>query len=159
MALARLLGTTGRRILTSPGDGHCLIHSVSNSWSSQHPSLLPLDLETIKSSIFTEAVNNAHLYVPFLPTKHSLFEGLRHYLIDKQYNHAFGDLVPLVIANAVSVNLNVFNDKCKNGYDMINLVPRSNSCISLDLHRSGDHYNAIEFVSSAYIIRNLSLKL
>ena len=53
--------------------------------------------------LFVQAVNNADDYLPFLlpSTLNSLSQGLRSHLILKQYNQAFGDLVPTILDNTL----------------------------------------------------------
>ena len=82
--LFRHLARQGLRILPSPMDGHCLLHSVCSSWKSQVSQLKQIDLETIKINIFTETTINADKYFePFNYNSFALFQGLRLYLIQR----------------------------------------------------------------------------
>jgi len=145
MALASFLTLNGLRILKSPGDGHCLLHSVRNSWSIQLPHLCPIDLEHIKANIYIETINNADDYLPFLQTSNrtSLFIGLRTYLINKHYNQFFGDIVPTIISNVYKVNLNIFSELPNNNYEKITVLPWIITHTSVDIHKTNDHYNGI----------------
>ena len=146
MAVFRHLARQGLRILPSSMDGHCLLHSVWSSWKSQVSQLKPIDLETIKMNSFTETANNADKYFgPFNYNSFALFQGLRLYLIQRNYKSMFGELVPHIIANALCVNLNIINEKLRD-FEYIPIVPRDGAdgaVASLTLHRQGEHYNGV----------------
>ena len=61
-AVARYLASRGLRILASPGDGHCLLHSMVSSMNSQSSSSTGVNLDTVKSKVFLETVTNAENY-------------------------------------------------------------------------------------------------
>ena len=107
-----LLCQRNMRIIRSPGDGHCLIHSIVASWNSQFPELCPVDNEGLMSSMFVDAVNNCDGYMMFLqpPTKQHFSRGLRTYLLKKEYNQQFGDIAPLIVANALGVNIKILDE-------------------------------------------------
>ncbi len=145
MALARFLAFDGTKILRSPGDGHCLLYRVKISSSKQLPQLPSINYEQIKYTIFIETVDNADQYLPFFLTtsRVSLFTGLRSYLINKHYNQPFGDIVPLLLANAFNGNINIFNEAQDDSYEVNTVIPWNNTNVSVDIHRYGDHYNGL----------------
>ena len=73
------------RLLPSPMDGHCLLHSVCSSWQSQLSYFRTIGSESIKSNIFIETLAKSENYPPFLSCHLSLSRGLRSYLIDRHY--------------------------------------------------------------------------
>ncbi len=64
------------------------------------------------SSLFVDAVNNCDGYMMFLqpPTKQHFSRGLRTYLLKKEYNQQFGDIAPLIVANALGVNIKILDE-------------------------------------------------
>lgn len=135
----------GWSILSSPGDGHCLLHSFVSSWNNQSHQLDRLDIEKVKAQVFIEAISHPDRYVQFLQSSNrkTFFSGLRSYLIDKQYNLDFGDIVPLIIANAFHVNLEIFNEVNFNRFENVVVSSEIASDFCLKIHRKGDHYNGL----------------
>ena len=72
----------------------------------------------------------------------SLSRGLRSYLIDRHYKSRFGDLVPLAIANALCIKLDILNEN-DNQLEYVPILPRGNAIASLVLHRQSEHYNGV----------------
>ena len=142
MAVLRHLARQGLRILPSPMDGHCLLHSVCSSWQSQLSQFKTIDLESIKSDIFIETVTNGENYLPVMCNSFSLLKGLRSYLLDRHYNSDFGDVVPFAIANALRIKLNIINQR-DNQFEYVPVLPRCDAIASLTLHRQGEHYNGV----------------
>jgi exonuclease III len=157
--LLPLLTSRGWQINKSKGDGHCLLYSVDSSLCNQFPNFPPVDIETIKARIFIETVKNTEYYLPFLQTssKSALSAGLGDYLIKKQYNNDFGDLVPCIIANALSIKLNIL-DEDQTGYvNTVVITPHDQSKASLVLHRRSQHYNGITLFAAVRTDRNIGL--
>ena len=125
----------------SPGDGHCLLHSVIKSYQAQLN--IHLDLNTIKSAIFIETVSKVDHYVHFILPGEKLLICLRKYIINKNYNNSLGDLLPLIIANALSVNIKILDQNNKLA-EIIDIYPTSGLTLTtITLHRHGDHYNGL----------------
>jgi hypothetical protein len=151
MALMRTLWARGWNITQSKGDGHCLLYSVVSSWNSQLPDLSRVDVEHVKGNIFTETVQHPERYRQFLlpPTRENLFSSLRKYLVEKQYNHGFGDVVPSVIANAFHVNIRILNEGSRGECDECVISPQLCTDSTVVVHRHSDHYNAITFAAKS----------
>ena len=140
------------RIVPTAGDGHCLIHSVRGSWGTQVPNKPPLTNNTICSCIFTESVTNVDLYIPYfeggrIPT---FLHGLSTYLLQKQYNQTFGDVVPSIIANALNIHLQIINQNNDGSVQNIDIIPDPRHGSSppdhVTIHRKSDHYSAVEYI-------------
>ena len=97
MALSTFLARRSLQMLRSPGDGHCLIHSVVSAWNSQLSSRDAISVESVKAELFIETVKNVDLYDPVMCGRLPLFRGLRRYIIDRHYNQDFGDIVPNIL--------------------------------------------------------------
>ena len=148
VVLNRTLTPLGMVLHQSPGDGHCLLHSVVTSWNRQLPACPSINLEKLKSSIFIETVNNIDKYIPFHepPETNSMLKGMRKYLLSRSYNQSYGDIVPSVIANALKQKVTVINEDVSSGTICnIDIVPDNaiDNTTTLLVHRSGDHYNGI----------------
>ena len=134
-------------IVRSPGDGHCFLHSLVTSWNKQCPHLPSIALKEVKQSLNDETVLNADHYAPFLipPNLAALMKGLHSYLLSRQYNQLFGDLVPIISANAFHTTLCIFNELPNGNVEEIMVLPRIPSDELLVLHRHNDHFNGISF--------------
>ena len=74
---------------------------------------------------------------------HNLTKGLCSYLNEKNYNQAFGDVVPLVISNALKVQLDILNETSSTKATLVSIKPTYNENETILLHRSGQHYNGL----------------
>ena len=142
MALLRHLARQGLRIIESPRDGHCLIHSICSSWLNQLSHFKPVDIDCVKSKIFIETVSNVNHYTLAVGPS-ILLEQQKSYLLHRNYDSDFGDALPLVLANALNIKLDILNETLHHGFDVVPVIPRCNAQASLTLHRQGDHYNGI----------------
>ena len=165
MRLNRILMQSDMELHQAPGDGHCLLHSVITSWNKQLSTLPPLNMERIKSSIFLETIHNSDRYLPFCdpPTSKSLIKGMRKYLLSRSYNQSYGDIVPVVIVNALKQKITVLNENLSDGtVTSIDIVPYNivnDNSTSLMIHHRGEHYNglipttkSVYHVNGAYLI-------
>ena len=145
MDLYRHLHSEGLYIIRSPGDGHCFLHALSTAFLHQLGTTM--DLHTIKSSIFTETVTKAEYYAQFLVNGKMLLHYLHQYIVNKCYNTPLGDLLPLIIANALSVKLTILN-QYRDTFQFINVSPpHEETTITLTLHRRDEHYNGVAYKS------------
>ena len=129
--------------IITPGDGHCLIHAVRISWEQQISSIHVPSYETIKTLIYRETIQNINSYLNFvLYDKPSLIKDLNRYIFQKHYNSPFGDLVPQIISNAFSLELNIINDI--NGIQNVySITPETMGNSTLIIHRQMEHYSGI----------------
>ncbi len=51
--------------------------------------------------------------------------------------------MPLVLANAFNINLNIFNEAHDHSYEVKTITPCNHTNISVDIHRQGDHCNGL----------------
>ena len=146
-ALHSTLSSLGMVLIKSPGDGHCLIHSIKTSWCQQFPNLRPIDCESIKSKIFVETITHANHYANFLEpvSKFEVLQSLKFYLLSRKYCNRFGDCLPLIVANALQVNIELYDENPACGtFTKFLISPNFSSAVStVLLHRCGDHFNGI----------------
>ena len=127
-------------ITPSKGDGHCLIYSVISSLKGQlNKSTTP---EEVKSQIYVESINNITHYLPFIKdaSRGRFSTYLRQYILYKRYNNQYGDIAPLVIANALGVTIKIIDEE---GGSSTSVSPRKPSTHSIYVHRTNDHYNGM----------------
>ena len=130
----------------SPGDGHCLMHSIVTSMSSQMNSSDNIDLNYVKSAIMDEITNNSSRYVEAIDGRNlkSLIRGMRQYLLEKKYDTPFGDLVPYIIANALNMNLILIMAGDPQSTLLVKSLTDDDGCYeSLVLYKDGAHYDGI----------------
>ena len=141
------LSTENLAIVPSPGDGHCLLHSTIASL--HHQLSQSLSLESLKSYLYTESVNNISEYISFITdSSRSLFSTyLRQYIIYKNYNNQYGDIAPLIIANALQITLIIIDESLNNSINRFQVQPRFCSNRTIYLHRKQDHYNGIRSIT------------
>ena len=151
------LNIPGFYLLQTPGDGHCLLHSIIGSWSNQITNPKPPTLETIKCHVYIESINNLTKYLAFFPqiSKFAYIKQLKDYIIHKKYDSAFGDTVPMIIANSLSISIKILNVQVDGSLHDIQIVPDSSeSKFEISIHRKVDHFSALKLVLSQPSFRN-----
>ena len=148
MVINRNLSLTVHNIevTPSPPDGHCLLHSICESWNRQL-SFSDVSLETVKHLVFQEAIRNRHRYVPFVEpsTAMCLTSQMRSYLLGRRYNNSFCDVVPLILSNTLAVNIIILQHPAiSNSFRSLTVTPWDvPPRASLVIYKKGDHYDAV----------------
>ena len=127
----------------SLADGHCLLHSTVSFHNSQLPDSPVILLKSLIDMIVSHV--NSHLieYTIFGLSKPKILSQMRDYIYSKKYNSDFGDLVPLIITQALKVNLLVLDTGCSGNvnWDLFEATPPST--MHIPVHRRGEHYNGL----------------
>ncbi len=127
----------------SPMDGHCLLHNAVTSYNSQLPDSPKLLLSSLIEKIVLHV--NSHLtdYTIFGLSVPKILSQLEKYIHERKYNSDFGDLVPLIITQVLSVNLLVLDTDCSETVKqhLFEAFPLSTNQIAV--HRCGEHYNGL----------------
>ena len=111
------------------------------------------DLNGIIKLIYAETMLNLDMYVNFLinGTSADLISYMYLYLFEKIYNTPYGDMVPLVLANALGLNLIIIS-KSTAGYDIrrvcCDVLNEINSCLLV--YKCSDHYDGIIIKANPY---------
>ena len=135
------------QIITTPGDGHCLLHAIRLSWSHQL-DIPPPSLHHLQCAIFVEALNNYDVYQAFLHQSHdkiTYIKCMSDYILKKCYNSDFCDMVPLMLSNALSLDLTIFN-KVNTTFQNVNITPLQVSNLhnlSISILRENDHFSGL----------------
>ena len=125
----------------SPGDGHCLLHSVISSLHFQ--SSVNLTISELIQGIIDETSTKSDFYKDFMKgSLYDLYRGLNAYVNYKVYDTSFGDLVPHIISNAIHVNITIVSGTQNQGY-ATHLVPCTASETQHDIviWKAGKHYD------------------
>ena len=145
--LKQFLHSERLEIKPSLGDGHCLLNSVCASYKNQLSQLLPLNKEDLINIIEKELQDHSDLYLGFYTkSREEFFRELSNYIKHKIYNSDNCDIIPIVIANALKLKLNILNEKRHDSFETTIVEPFSASNTGvLFIHRKGDHYNGVVY--------------
>ena len=136
-------------ILKTKGDGHCFMYALSQSWAKQIGISNAPDIHKIKCVIFCEVIKNLDTYANFLTPPcnkpSTILHDLHKYLLWKSYNSDLVDVIPLITANALHINICILDEVNVGSYQE-HTVCCSTKTINpkLLLHRHHDHYSAVE---------------
>ena len=133
-------------LVNARADGHCIIHALCICVSvllmtDENSDLYNMMLTKLRS----ECLTNMPLYLENftdLSSKILIIEMIS-YLYFKKYDTDFGDPVPLIMANALSLNVYVIlenHNKTFNVYDF--KASANNATFNVYIYRKGDHYYA-----------------
>ena len=129
-----LLRQASYEIIRSPGDGHCLIHSIQTCLRHQKIALPREIVEIVQS----EVLQNLPAYSRFAPSDNIISE-MSRYILNKDYNSLFGDMLSDILANALKCAICILN-KQETNYNIIWINEDKSSETTLFVHRSNHHY-------------------
>ena len=131
-------------VYNSPADGHCLLHSTVSPLKHQLVPNVDIDTNYLLNVISFEISQHPERYLCFIKNNNRsvLFDSFRLYAKDKQHATAFGDHIPLILANVLNIGLIIINES-RDGLFNVETVQTNNECIRLFLHKRADYYNAI----------------
>ena len=140
------------KIYISPGDGHCFLHSIVRYLNICMPNMI-MSLSALKSIIRSETTSNSHIYNSIYrgSSTTQLFAEMELYVNNRIFETLFGDLVPLVVANALNSNVIIINKQVNGGHNMHTVPPNTSAQISgnITVYKTGKHYDACLPKSSA----------
>ena len=144
--LCSLLKQVGLAVVPTPADGHCLLHVVKRSWTTQVKGTAPT-MEMLLSAVHQEALVNNGRYKdffcgPFTQYKKQMYS----YLSDKIFNRTFVDLVPLMLCNRLNIGICIFNEDSCGKFTFFDVVPSHGKqpMHVIYVHRKLNHYSALE---------------
>ena len=125
------------------------LYAVCNSWNRQLSFRKPIDLHSLKCKIFVETITNIDNYSNFCLVSPNTCNGgisknLRRYLLDKVYDNEFGDIVPVITANALDVHLSFLNINA-NSVNLVKIYSNGVDKGKLLVHCSNNHYSTVEW--------------
>ena len=155
MSIQTYLDSHNFTLHPSPPDGHCFIHSVVTAYTTQLTDEQPISYDDLLSKFETQTLNNVDLYSRYLNVDVSevkqdpvdvLLKGLALYTKKRIYNQDFGDLVPLITANALGCDILIFKEQSSH-VERQRVYSDATSPNLLYVHRRGDHYNGLVPIS------------
>ena len=140
----------------SPGDGHCLIHSVLFGLKSAG---VTIEKQNIISAVETETIAHCSKYMSFYvnPSIETLLCEMTDYLHHKHYDSSFGDIVPYI---ALEINIVIMHDMSFI-YDPY-VVKCDNSCVDsnfITVCKRGMHYDAMTLKHESNVFYPKSMKI
>ena len=136
------------KVVKSPGDGHCLLHSVTNAYNAVTATASAcIDIDVLSKKLKDETIMNAERYIDFIEGNGlpSLISGLNDYIYNTRYDYSCGDLVPVILTNALAIKLLIVT-RNMNMYDVLLI---ESECTVGDhkgtvmVLKSGQHYDSI----------------
>lgn len=112
------------KIISSPADGHCQIHSISRCLSHLNTSLYSDIYEYLLYMIQLECTMNSALYTPFMKkcSKTLLFDEISKYVYLKVFNTDVGDIVFNMISNILGIDI-VIIERYNNSHRTFSVSP------------------------------------
>lgn len=131
-------------ILLSPSDGHCFLHSIVSSIREQLSPGVHVDLLYLINAMKWEVSQNLEKYIIVTDGNdvNTLYSEFCLYIRDKIYDTNFGDLVPIIICDALHINCVIINEN-QDGTFVSQPLKSDWNGITLLLHKQGKHYNGI----------------
>ena len=131
-------------LIKSPGDGHCLCHSISTLTGILTRELI---------DAFIEFINANHEHYLGFASKQKLFKGLKDYVKSKVYDSEFCDILPKILCDCLNVDFIIvckldngdFSFVCLEKDTKLTPHPLASRIRSafLPLLKTGDHYDAL----------------
>ena len=128
-----------------PGDGHCLMHAMTLSLNSQLHTDFPLySVPTLLDIVQHETCSNLHNYVEFIRGNSCdiILEQMHNYITHKDYNSTYGDILPMILANALSIDIQITSSDADMQLQTI-VKARNDAVNTVVICKSGDHYDAM----------------
>ena len=131
------------QISPSLPDGHCFLYSIIKSCSTQLTPGLDTDVRSIFSKMNSELAACPHFYAAFMKKNDisAMKTAFHNYTVNKKYNTRFGDVVPLLCANALRFNIVILNDSYNVSPKVVFSKSESQACVFI--YKKGDHYDGL----------------
>lgn len=139
------------QIMRTAGDGHCLLYAIIISCTVQLPKENPPSIHMLKCVIFMESLENRDIYMEYLHNVDTYADFalcVSRYLLQKHYNNNFGDLIPVMIANALSLSLQIKDIGNNNEVNHFVIPPRTGqNSHSVIIRRANEHFSGVNIKS------------
>ena len=64
----------------------------------------------------------------------ALGRGMQAFLVDRHYDQSFGDLVPMILANALGLQINIFDERDDGSLNEIVMSPEGGLIQCIHIH-------------------------
>ena len=137
------LHINGLQVTQVRGNGFCILNAVAAAM--YHDLLIPITIDKIKNKIFQYLKIGGRKYLQWYNgTEQQLLQEAKDFFASGNFNTNFCDLMIQICADALNVNICVYQKKISSGEILMihHQVPSSQECISLKFHYNRD-YNAV----------------
>jgi hypothetical protein len=148
-AFSAYLKENSLRVFSIPADGHCLINSIRLAIGQINLNDKVNNVYYLYRMCENEISCNSHRYLNFNSSHAfyrgdsllSLYKDLENYFFERQWNTEFGDLLVDILANALKINIIVFNIENDSAFKILEFGRTFNHKIRITLNEN--HYDAI----------------
>ena len=135
------------KIVKTPADGFCLLHSVSRSLNAQISHCYDLDINKLITCLKEEAMQHIDEYSGFCESISALIDQMYDYIENKNYDTDFGNVIPLLLANSIEIDICIlYRHGDVLGCRIVECSKKdANVCVFI--YKVGDHYDAIYPIS------------
>ena len=147
------------RVIISPGDGYCLLHSLSLSLKSQFPDSHALSINGLINFLKKEAILHKERYLSAFEnnSSNSLLHGLSEYIHNRVYDSVFGDIVPQLLADSLGIDICIlYRDGQLWKHTPVMSCRKAKSCVFI--FKIAKHYDAVVPVSRNHGVQLISPK-
>jgi hypothetical protein len=137
------------KMLNTPSDGHCLLHAVSLSYSSQLETTLTTD--DVHFQTRQKATTQTPEYSKYFGKTVSFSDVMTRYFNHKEYNNIFGDVVPYIICDALQINLVIIDSTNSEHIKTVPIAPTDQNTHTLGtihIHYKNEHYSGLQRTTS-----------
>jgi len=151
-SIQAILDSINFEILRTATDGHCLLHAIGQSWKEQLSHAHAPSYSQLKDLLLREETNNSIRYLPFLNHDNertdgrlAIKHGIHNYVFNKIFDNAVGDLIPMMLTNALHFTLVILDENHNSAVRIHTLRPtlRCHTINAVVIHRKNDHYSAL----------------
>ena len=135
--------------IKQPADGHSLMHSIV-ACIQHKPNHSMFNINDLIPILVNECHSNIKTYLPYFDGDITLFQHqICLYVSWKKYGTSFGDIVPLMLSNALNEIIVVIENSAS-GYHTAVISPKVENNLSISyfsdqhlfLYKEGDHFDA-----------------
>lgn len=142
LPIASSVNANNTSIIPSAPDGHCFLHSIVTALTYEGYSNYCVSTNVLCDLIYSEVLNNLNVYTAFCLTN-DIIHQMNNYILHKIYNTDFGDIVPLIISNAISFPLRIYDNSYTCQHE---ILPNNNNIhrnTVINVRLCNEHYDAI----------------
>ena len=135
------------KIVKSPGDGFCLLHSMCVSLKAQFPHICDFNVTKLIKLLKEEAIRYKEIYSIAIKSPGALEYEMYDYINNKNYDSDFGDIVPLLLANSIAIDVCIlYRHECVMKHNLV-ACKRSIAKSCVFIYKCDEHYDAVSPVS------------
>ena len=141
ITLKLILSSMNSSISDSPKDGHCLLHSICQSWNSLGKG----HLTTHDLCTFIESVNGAE-YAKFIGLDYDQYKSeINSYINMKDYASDSVDIIPYILANVLQINISILVEHFDGICQVVPIHPCTDPTTDevIYVHKIGEHFNGV----------------